>query len=608
MVCCAPSTAFGGLPPPLRRGGSTAAAGRDLDPPPFTGEGDHAKRGGGGILGVFAAILALLLFFCTTAFAAVPCPAGDQNYPRFYNDAAPFEAAIAKTADYPPSNVKLTGIIVPHHLLADRLIALGFRAASGFSYKRVVILTPDHFRKTAKPFATTRRGFETVEGTVATDQAAVDTLLEVGDWIEESCLFGEEHGIRALLPFVKRTFPGAAVVPVAISVRSTRADWDLLADALAPLIDKDTLLVESTDFSHYLPQHEARQLDQETLNVIASGSLDAIAALKQPQHADSVSALYIQTKLQKALFGAAPLVIANENSQRYAKQYVDATTSYLVILFGAFGADYNDPPFAGTKTYYFAGDVNFGRSMKKVLLDEDVGNRIAGEILARTKSRPLIVNLEGVILPNVPEAIDDMTLAMPEDLAVAWLKRLKVAGAGLANNHAMDLGSSGYAETTRALDAAGIRWFGQGDTLALDDLDVVGLTDIDTNGSRQVDLLTPALLDRLARPDAMRPVVAFVHWGREYIPEPSQREKLLADEMRRRSVSAIIGGHPHVASDGVTALAGGAAGEVYSLGNFLFDQSAKRSSGQMVELRVFEQGTVFMRTIPLPNFFEMGRD
>ena len=89
------------------------------------------------------------------------------------------------------------------------------------------------------------------------------------------------------------------------------------------------------------------------------------------------------------------------------------------------------------------------------------------EILARTKSRPLIVNLEGVILPNVPEAIDDMTLAMPEELATAWLKRLHVAAVGLANNHAMDLGASGYAETTRALDAAGIPWFGRDDVLAL---------------------------------------------------------------------------------------------------------------------------------------------
>ena len=68
--------------------------------------------------------------------------------------------------------------------------------------------------------------------------------------------------------------------------------------------------------------------------MLASGSLDGIAALDQPQHADSVGALYIQTKLQKQLFGAAPLVVANENSQRYSQDYVE-TTSYIVILFGS---------------------------------------------------------------------------------------------------------------------------------------------------------------------------------------------------------------------------------------------------------------------------------
>jgi poly-gamma-glutamate synthesis protein (capsule biosynthesis protein) len=575
-------------------------------------------RGGANVCGRSAALatvrpilVAALFLTCLLtalpALAAAPCPPGNADYPPFYQSAGLFDGAIAKVADYPPSNEKLTGITVPHHLLADRLVALGFQAASDFSYRRIVILTPDHFRKTDKPFATTARGFETVEGPVGTDGAAVARLLQAGDWIEESCLFDKDHGIRAMLPFVRHYFPNTPIVPVAVSIHAAREDWDRMADALAPLLDRDTLVVESTDFSHYLPQHEARRFDQQTLNVLASGSLDGIAALQQPSHADSVGLLYIQTKLQKALFGAGPLVIANENSQQYASAYAASTTSYQVILFGGFGPGYNDPPLAGTHTYYFAGDVNFGRSMKKALLDPDVADRVAGEILARTKSRPLIVNLEGVILPNVPEAIDDMTLAMPEDLATAWLKRLHVAGAGLANNHAMDLGASGYAETTAALDKAGIAWFGQGDALRLLDIDVVGLTDIDTNGSQHVDLLTPALLDRLVRPDAERPVVAFVHWGREYVAHPSDREKALADEMRLRSVSAIIGGHPHVASDGVTALAGGDVGEVYSLGNFLFDQTAARASGQMVELRVFGQGTVFMRTIPLPNFFDMAR-
>ena len=600
-----PHKGEGGASPPMpcRR---PVGCRRFRNPLPLVGRG---KGWGSGRRALPTAIVAaaLLLVFAPPAFAAAPCPPGTADYPPFYQSADLVDSAIAKVADYPASTEKLTGITVPHHLLADRLVALGFKAASGFSYKRIVILTPDHFRGTQKPFATTTRGFEEIDGQVTTDVAAVAELLKAGAWIEESCLFGRDHGIRAMLPFVRRYFPDTPIVPVAMSVYAARADWDRMAAALAPLVDRETLVVESTDFSHYLPEHEARRHDQQTLNVIASGSLDAIAALKQPEHADSVGLLYFQMRLQKQLFGAAPLVIANQNSQHYSTAHVDSTTSYLVILFGAFGRGYNDPPLPETQAYYFAGDVNFGRAMKKVLLDEETAKRVADEILARTRGRPLIVNLEGVILPNVPEAVDDMTLAMPADLALSWLKRLNVAGAGLANNHALDLGPSGYTETTRALDEAGIRWFGQGDVLEMPGLDVVGLSDIDTNGSEHIDLLTPALLDGLVRPDATRPVVAFVHWGREYIAEPSPRERELADQMRLRSVAAIIGAHPHVASAGVTALAGGDVAEVYSLGNFLFDQSAERASGTMVELRVFDAGTVFMRLIPLPNFFDMGK-
>ncbi|MEO5758430.1 MAG: AmmeMemoRadiSam system protein B [Mesorhizobium sp.] len=550
----------------------------------------------------------LIALFPVSAFAApFVCLAGSENFPPFYDDAALFKDAIVKVADVEPSNQRLTGIVVPHHLLAADLVALGFHAASGFRYKRIIILSPDHFHKTQKLYATTLRGFDTVLGPVAADTQAVRLLEANSGMVEDSCLFDKEHGVRAMLPFLHHYFPEAKIVPVAMSVKAKRGDWDRLAEALKPIVDGDTLIVESTDFSHYLPQHDSRRFDQQSLNMLAAASLDGIAGLRQPDHADSVGALYIQTRLQRELFGAQPLVVANENSQEHTTDYVKRTTSYVVALFGAFGPGFNSPARAKDKIYYFAGDVNFGRAMKKILLRDGVADRIVDSVLGLTRSRPLIVNLEGVILPNVPEAIDDMTLAMPQGLAIDMLKKLHVAGVGLANNHAFDLGPSGYAETLRALEEAGIPHFGQGETLALPDLDLVGLTDIDTNGSKNTDLLTPALLDRLLHETAERPVVAFVHWGREYKTVPSPREDALADQMRLRGVSAIVGGHPHVSSETIVPLGGGDVAEIYSLGNFLFDQKAARSSGSMLELRVFAQGTIFARLIPLPNYFEMGR-
>jgi poly-gamma-glutamate synthesis protein (capsule biosynthesis protein) len=132
------------------------------------------------------------------------------------------------------------------------------------------------------------------------------------------------------------------------------------------------------------------------------------------------------------------------------------------------------------------------------------------------------------------------------------------------------------------------------------------LSDLDSNASPQVDLLTPDLLDQLVRPDARRPVVAFVHWGREYLTAPSPREAMLAEEMRRRGVALIAGAHPHVASGTPVTLAGGDTLMVHSLGNFLFDQNASRASGTLLEVRTFRQGTLFARPIPLPNLFDLA--
>ena len=51
---------------------------------------------------------------------------------------------------------------------------------------------------------------------------------------------------------------------------------------------------------------------------------------------------------------------------------------------------------------------------------------------------------------------------------------------------------------------------------------------------------------------------------------------------------------------------GGEYQMTYSLGNLLFDQTTDRSSGALLELRAFEQGTYATRLIPIPNLFELG--
>src|SRR4051812_7813261 len=65
------------------------------------------------------------------AIAIPPAPAQHPRppYPAFYPDPAPFLASLRAVEEVRPQRV--TGITVPHHMLAADVIAHGFRAAAG---------------------------------------------------------------------------------------------------------------------------------------------------------------------------------------------------------------------------------------------------------------------------------------------------------------------------------------------------------------------------------------------------------------------------------------------------------------------------------------------
>jgi AmmeMemoRadiSam system protein B len=552
--------------------------------------------------------VAFALLLAGGAAAQPFCPEGDAPFAPFYHEPGRIGTALndAQAIGHWPAPV--SGVIVPHHLEAAHLIAGGLRQASaGQGHDRVILLFPDHFGSLATPFGTTARAFDTVMGAVPAMPDGAATLLSAAGLVSDSCLFAYDHGLRAVLPFVAALMPGVPVLPVAVSVNSTPDNWAALADALVPLVTPGTLIVQSTDFSHYLPHHLARVHDQQVLNLLAARDMGQIARLVQPDHLDSLGSLAVNMMVQDRVFGAAPVVVASENMQEYHLHPIAETTSYIVAHFTPPDAPAGPPLHRGAQVYMLAGDMFLGRIMPRALSDDLVADRVAAAALAVTRGLPLVVNLEGVVLPELPGNLPELVLGMPRDLVLDWLSRLNVAGVGLANNHAMDMGPSGLAETLAALAAAEVPHAAQGERLDLPGVAIVALTDLDNRKSPPRGRLTRTHLDALLVEDARLPVVAFVHWGLEYDPAPTPRELALAEAMRQRGVAAIIGAHPHVASGGIVALGGGDVAMAYSLGNFLFDQRDEVASGAVVELWVFPQGTVFLRQLPLPNLFEVAR-
>jgi poly-gamma-glutamate synthesis protein (capsule biosynthesis protein) len=511
-------------------------------------------------------------------------------------------AIVAERPDWDPP-IGVTGITVPHHLAAPDLIARGFWAASAGEYDRIILLAPDHFRAVDTAFATSATALVTPMGRLTTDEAAVAGLLARMSLFGPHPDLASEHAVTALAPFLAYFFPGVPVVPVISSGHAQFTDMMAAVEALQPLAGPRTLIVQSTDFSHYLSEGAAALRDQETLALIAAGRAEDLPQLTQPGHLDALAAMVLQMALQSQHFGATAAVIGNRNSADYGGG-TGRTTSYIVAAWHPDPTALSRLDYPDQTRIVLGGDTLLGRYLTPVIADAAALAPILQAIHEATGGARLVLNLEGVITDTpVPNAARNAHL-MNADLALPILRYMGVAAAGLANNHAHDFGSEGAALTRGTLAEAGIIPLTNGSVTDLGDLRIVAFNMVP--GPAPVFGTDAARFD-LCNTAAPPPVIAFAHWGAEYTAISGPDEETLAASLADCGYSAVIGTHSHVASSQVR-LASGRMPWVFSLGNLLFDQAKVREvSGALAEIRTFRQGTVALRLIPIPNFFETGR-
>ena len=545
------------------------------------------------------AVAAWLAWMLTAAAQTVLPDAAPRSYPLFYDSADLFHKAIASAdKSTQPLSQKVTGITVPHHLLAADMIATTFRLASGHQPARIVILSPDHFRRGTTLLSTTTRSFQSPLGAVAIDMPAVRALLGDG-LVAESNLFSHEHGVQTLLPFIARFFPDVPVVPLALDIRSTPEEWEKLAALIQPIITPNTLIIQSTDFSHYLTQHAAAARDQQTLMLLAAGDSAGIHNLNQPDNLDSKAAQWLQMTLQRRVFHARPpVVVDNRNAIHYGgRQDEPSTTSYITQL--------HSPEFIPAATlpgqaWFFGGDTHFGRHVAIAFADPARAEGAAAAILAITSGRPLIVNLEGVLLDEAPSPLTHpMRIGMAAGFSLAQLTRLHVCAVSLANNHTLDFGKPARSHMRELLELSGITVIDEGQPIDFGPFRIAAATDVVNHPAPATAVLAESAFAGWNQAGSNNPLFAFLHCGTEYANAPGSRERLLATWAERAGASLILGCHPHRPSPAWERT--DLSLRFLSLGNLIFDQTDPKNTGGLIEIRCFEQGTWSARWHPVGN-------
>jgi len=224
------------------------------------------------------------------------------------------------------------------------------------------------------------------------------------------------------------------------------------------------------------------------------------------------------------------------------------------------------------------------------------------------------VNLETPVAPAHSKGskpfMFDAPVALPEALKANGIKIVS-----FANNHVMDQGWAGFAETRDHLKEIGLQFAGSGDTAGQTWQPLV----VEANGIKVGWLGMTRWLNGNRNPDKDdQPHVNFfpypgesggapgadeaqvlaavkaaraqcdmlvisIHWGTEYAPAPRPEDVEMAHKMLDAGASVIVGHHPHVLQpiETYTTSDGRMAVIFYSLGNFLSNQSRNYVDGLM---------------------------
>lgn len=157
-------------------------------------------------------------------------------------------------------------LLLPHagYVYSGGVAALGYAALARAAapVDRVVLLGPTHRVAVDGLALPDAAAFQTPLGSVPVAQVGPDQRAALPALHDNPQAHALEHSLEVHLPFLQTVVPGAAIVPLAVG----RAAPEVVAEVLDALWGgPETVVVVSSDLSHYHPHDEATALDRETV-------------------------------------------------------------------------------------------------------------------------------------------------------------------------------------------------------------------------------------------------------------------------------------------------------------------------------------------------------
>ena len=223
--------------------------------------------------GLFLFVILFLLFaVLVTASEIKPADLAGSWYPADKEKLSALLDGFLSAAHAQEISGDAIALIQPHAglIYSGPVAAYGFKAAKNLDIKTVIIIGFTHRKRFGGVSVYNQGAFNTPLGQLNIDKEIANALIAQNPKIKfYPSAFDSENSVELQLPFIKKVFPEALIVPVAIGDQDF-ATAEILSDALYNVLkDKSgCLLIASTDMSHYLSYSDAIGRDKSTIDML----------------------------------------------------------------------------------------------------------------------------------------------------------------------------------------------------------------------------------------------------------------------------------------------------------------------------------------------------
>ena len=181
---------------------------------------------------------------------------------------------------------RLKALVVPHagYVYSGQVAAHGYALLRELNIHRVILVGPSHRARFSGASVNLQGGYKTPLGVVPVDQSFGKRLIHESNiirWIPEA--HGQEHSLEIQLPFLQTVLSSFQIVPILMGTQ----DWEtcrtlsqVIIKTLGP--SPGTLLLASTDLSHFYAYSKAKALDRIFIDLVRDMEPQALSrALSQ---------------------------------------------------------------------------------------------------------------------------------------------------------------------------------------------------------------------------------------------------------------------------------------------------------------------------------------